>query len=155
MLTSTGKHWFPKPGWLHELVKQSDFGKLWFHDDTYREKLNSTQEFVKIKSWLPLIFSIYLHNQLKFHNSIELFIIKLKVHSCRFKNLPAWSCSCENNTPKISHSKSYKLSSYLPVKFVFFVKIRLIFNVFHCLCMFVNKHFTYLGCAYLKKKKVL
>ena len=28
-LTSTGNHWFPKPGWLHELVEQSDFGKIW------------------------------------------------------------------------------------------------------------------------------
>ena len=33
---------------------------------------NSAQEFVKIKSWLLLIFSLCLHNQLKFHNSIEL-----------------------------------------------------------------------------------
>ena len=34
-----------------------------------RKKVNSLQELVKIKSWLLLIFSIYLHNQLKFHNS--------------------------------------------------------------------------------------
>ena len=27
------------------------------------------QEFVKMKSWLLLIFSVCLHNQLKFHNS--------------------------------------------------------------------------------------
>ena len=32
--------------------------------DTYGDKLNSVQEFVKIKSWLFLIFSICLHNQL-------------------------------------------------------------------------------------------
>ena len=30
----------------------------------------------------------------------------LKVHSCRFDDLPIWSRSCENNTLKISHSKS-------------------------------------------------
>ena len=35
-------------------------------------KLNSVHEFVKIKPWLLLIFWICLHNQLKFHNSIEL-----------------------------------------------------------------------------------
>ena len=33
----------------------------------------------------------------------------------------------------------------------FFLKIRLIFNIFFCLRMFVNKHFTYLGRAYLRK----
>ena len=27
------------------------------------------------------------------------------------------------------------------VKFVFFLKIRLLFKVFYCFCMFVNKHF--------------
>ena len=40
------------------------------------------------------------------------------------------------------------------VKFVNFLKSRLIFNVFYCLGMFVNKLFTYLKCAYLKKQKV-
>ena len=57
----------------------------------------------------------------------------LKVHLCRFENLPIWSRSCENNTLEISHFKSWELSSYLPVKFIFFVKIRLISNIFHCL----------------------
>ena len=32
--------------------------------------------------------------------------------------------------------------SYSPVKFVFFIKSRLIFNVFYCFTMFVYKHFT-------------
>ena len=41
-------------------------------DDTRREKINSAREFVKRRFWLLLIFSICLHNQLKFHNSIEL-----------------------------------------------------------------------------------
>ena len=45
--------------------------------------------------------------------------------------------------------------SFLPVKFVFFLKSRLLFNVFYCFCMFVNKHFTYLRCANLKAWKVL
>ena len=30
--------------------------------------------------------------------------------------------------------------SYSPVKFVFFLKSRLLFNLFHCLCLFANKH---------------
>ena len=41
--------------------------------------------------------------------------------------------------------------SYLPVKFVFFLKIRLLFNTFCCFSMFGNKHFINLGCIYLKK----
>ena len=32
--------------------------------------------------------------------------------------------------------------SYLPVKFVLFLKSRLIFKIFYCFCMFVNKHFA-------------
>ena len=35
---------------------------------------------------------------------------------------------------------------------VFSLKNGLLFNLF-CFCMFVNRHFTYLRCAYLKKKK--
>ena len=38
-------------------------------NDTHREKIYSAQKFGKIKSWLLLIFSICLHNQL---NSTEL-----------------------------------------------------------------------------------
>ena len=38
---------------------------------THMEKLISVQEFVKIKSRLLLIFSICLHGQLQFHNSIK------------------------------------------------------------------------------------
>ena len=34
------------------------------------------------------------------------------------------------------------------------LKSRLIFNMFYCFWIFVNKLFTYLTCAYLKKKKV-
>ena len=30
----------------------------------------------------------------------------------------------------------------IPVKFVFFLKNRLIFNIIYCFCMFVNKHFA-------------
>ena len=37
------------------------------------------------------------------------------------------------------------------MKFVFFLKSRLLFNIFYCFCMFVKKHFIYLGCVYLKK----
>ena len=40
---------------------------------------------------------------------------------------------------------------YITVKFVNFLKSRLIFNLFYCFWMFVNKLFTYLTCAYLEK----
>ena len=41
-------------------------------NETHREKFNAVQEFIKVKFWLLLIFSIYLRSQLKFHSSIEL-----------------------------------------------------------------------------------
>ena len=44
---------------------------------------------------------------------------------------------------------------YPPIKFVFFLKSRLLFNVFYCLCMFVSKYFTYLQCTYVKEWRVL
>ena len=41
-------------------------------DKIHREKLNSPQGFAELKSWLILIFSMFLKMQLKFHDSIEL-----------------------------------------------------------------------------------
>ena len=45
---------------------------------------------------------------------------------------PCMLCLCKKNTLKIS---------YLPVHFVNFFKIRLIFNIFYCFWVFVNKLF--------------
>ena len=42
-------------------------------DDSHREILNSVQGFIKVKSWLLLIFTICLGNHLKFHNYIEFY----------------------------------------------------------------------------------
>ena len=78
----------------------------------------------------------------------------LKVHYCKFENLSICLCSYKNNILKTSHSEFQEFSSYLPVKFVFLLKSRLLFNAFYCFCMFVNKHFAYLRCAYLKGWKV-
>ena len=44
-----------------------------------------TQEFVKIKSWLLLIFSISLHNKLKCRNSTELQLPGLEDSSTKQK----------------------------------------------------------------------
>ena len=41
------------------------------------------------------------------------------------------------------------------MKFVNFLKRRLIFNICYCFWIFVNKRFTYLTCAYLRKWKVI
>ena len=76
--------------------------------------------------------------------NLQIFAKSLKVNQCRFENLSICSiCSCshENNTLNISSSYSQEFSSYLPVNFVFFLKSKLLFNVFHCFCMFVNKLF--------------
>ena len=35
-------------------------------------------------------------------------------------------------------------------EFWIILKSRLLFNIFYCFCMFINKHFVYLGCVYLK-----
>ena len=66
----------------------------------------------------------------------------LKVHQHRFDSLPVCTYSYKNNTLKI-------LRYYSLLKFVFFLKRRVLFNVFYLLCMFVIKHFAYLKCAYL------
>ena len=39
----------------------------------------------------------------------------------------------------------------IPLNFVLFLKCRLLFNIFYCFCMFVNKHFRYLRCAITQK----
>ena len=38
-----------------------------------------------------------------------------------------------------------------PENFVFLILSRVVFNIFDCFFMFVNKNFIYLACAYLKK----
>ena len=76
---------------------------------------------------------------------------KQKIYQCRFENLSICFSSYKNNNLKISYSESKEFSSYLPVKFVNFLKSKLIFNIFYCFGMFVNRLFTYLTCAYLKK----
>ena len=35
-----------------------------------------------------------------------------------------------------------RISSYSPAQFIFFLKSRLLLNVFHCFCMFLNKYFA-------------
>ena len=43
--------------------------ELYFHLTILTGK-NSVQEFIKVKSWLLLIFSVCLHNQLKFNYKV-------------------------------------------------------------------------------------
>ena len=78
----------------------------------------------------------------------------LKVHLCRFENLPICFLSYQNNVLKISHFYSKEFSSYLPVKFVNFLKIRLTFNIFYCFWMFVSK-FSHISRAHISKSKRL
>ena len=54
-----------------------------------------------------LIFWLYIPKALFEVKPIYSYVHKklnLKVHSCRFENLPICSCSHKNNTLKISHS---------------------------------------------------
>ena len=89
-------------------------------------------------SKLFLMFDIFCNSTF----SVVMEFSKLKVHWCRFENLTIYSNSYKNNTMKNSHSWPQEFSSYSSVKFVFFLKSRLIFNVFYCFCMFVNKDFA-------------
>ena len=114
--------------------------------------------------WYPLLKELYL-NKLKALSpsgtivremlkrnicllSNTYYKLYLKVHYCRFQNLSPCLSSRKNNTLKILHSESLEFSSYSPLKFVFFLKSRLLFNVLYCFCMFVNKHFANLKCSY-------
>ena len=58
--------------WSRSGHVETKINKLWplfnWVNDTPREKLNSVIEFVKIKPWLLLTYSICLHNL--FHNFI-------------------------------------------------------------------------------------
>ena len=108
-----------------------------------------------IKAMEKVLASVFLRLTLNKYSStnqcISLFLIFypadekyfhwLKVHYCRLENLPIYFHSYEYNTLKISHSRSQEFLSYSPVMFAFFLKSRLIFNIFYCFFMFVNKHF--------------
>ena len=69
------------------------------------------------------------------------------------ENLSICLCSYKSNPLKILNPKNSWV--VFRVKFVNFLKSRLIFNILCCFWMFVNNHFTYLTCTYLKKQKVL
>ena len=53
---------------------------------TQREKINSEQEFLKIKSWLLLIFSTCLHNQLKYKIYKAIHWVDIKMMAASFSN---------------------------------------------------------------------
>ena len=48
--------------WIKFLLLTTYIKMRQIFNDTHREKLNSVQEFHKVKSWLLLIFSIFLPN---------------------------------------------------------------------------------------------
>ena len=89
----------------------------------------SSSSFISILCWKTYIFNIQnnltrkpylflkvdlLTNKNSIKNTflrvtkfIEVRNFSLKVHQCRFENLPRCSCLCKSNAPKISHSQSY------------------------------------------------
>ena len=74
---------------------------------------------------------------------------------CRFKNLTICSHPSKNHTLKSFVFLIIINLELFTAKFAFFLKNTLIFNIFCCFRMFVNKIFTYLGRAYLRKQEVL
>ena len=95
----------------------------------FRSKVFSVGDFLKI-DWYWRITQRYTNAGLK----ISLYVcVHIKTIPSKFR-IPGQD-----------------LPSYLCLRFVNFLKFRLIFNIFYCSWMFVNKHLTYLTCAYLKK----
>ena len=109
--------------------------------------MRSIDDVINLIAWLFLeqLTSIQfaMHNS---HSRIR-FEKKLNVHWWRFENLFICLCSL-----KVSVSWFYKFSNYLPVKFVSFLKNRLIFILFHCFSMFVN-FFLHIWRAYISERK--
>ena len=50
-------------------------------NDTHMEELDSVQKFTEMQSWLLLIFSICLHNQLSSFNYIIVQMSEKRVHT--------------------------------------------------------------------------
>ena len=69
----------------------------------------------------------------------------LKVHKCRFENLPLCSWLDKNNTRKTLYYESYEFSSYSPVKFskCLFTNIQKQYNMLKSSLLFEkNTNFT-------------
>ena len=66
-----------------------------------------------------------------------------------WKSFPIYSNSYKHNALKILHFLSQEFSSYLPVKFVYFVKSRLFFNISRIFRIQNAKFFEY--CFYVNK----
>ena len=60
----------------------------------------------------------------------------LKVHWCRFENFTI----CSFHIKTIPSKFILRFLELFSVKFVFFLKSRLLFNKFYCFCMLINKH---------------
>ena len=106
--------------------------------------------------WVCIYFSVYkylscvpaigcIKNQPAFYGKYRLIKITWKFSRTRMRHIEInllKSTLMQIWNLKISHSLSHEFLSYSLVKFVYFVKSRLIFNIFYCFCMFVNKHFV-------------
>ena len=56
-----------------------------------------------------------------------------------------------NNTLKVSHSWSSEFSSYLSVKFVLFLKSRLLSNILYCFCLLISM--SHISNVHISKSK--
>ena len=92
----------------------------------------------------PSMHLVYLKNtyyKLQKKNKTCLIICLLKKSHFKGTPMPWQFCILNPQNARVN----------LPMKFVNFLKSRTIFNIFYCFWMFVNKLFTYLRCAYLRK----
>ena len=113
-------------------------------------KGGTTPVIIKITTHLHFIFDLLLSSQIFWksklkHMGVDITCFLQEKISWRYTNADLKISTClysyKYNT-KISPPESYEFSSYLPAKFVFFLKSRLLFSVFYYyFCMFCKQTF--------------
>ena len=96
----------------------------------WTSKLANYVSTYRLLSMTNLLFSLLIF-------SLKVTIMHVLIFSLKVTVMQVWKlhfmlAQYKNNTLKISLSWTYDFSSYLPVKFAFFLKNRLLFNIFYC-----------------------
>ena len=92
----------------------------------------------------------YLNWRFRFHAGKALFVLNIFATACTWKRYT--DADLEISQCVRVHIKTilWKFRILNPKNswiVVVFLKSRLLFKIFYCFCMFVSKHFIYLGCA--------
>ena len=124
--------------------------------------LQGVQKWKITLKWLEIFLGSIDHKAYQIVPSPSWFSHYILQHFCSIDSISDVSCDIVDVSlslyvfvhmkiiPWKLYSQSIEFSSYLPVKFLFFLKSRLLFNVLYGFCMFVNRYFIYLKCTYLE-----